>query len=64
MTINLGTVHTVATHFGQFSPAELPAPPRPLCIKGGGRFQSGALNLFTSDRGKVTCSACLEWLHA
>jgi hypothetical protein len=64
VTINLGTINAVATHFGEFNAADLPLPPQTLCIKGGGRFQSGALNLFTTDRGKVTCTACLEWMHA
>mgnify|MGYP001545740007 CR=1 FL=1 len=60
MTINLGPIDTIATHYGEVRFPDL----RPLCIQGGGKFPRNGLNLFTTDRSKVTCSACLEWLHA
>lgn len=64
MTINLGDVDVVTTHYlpGGCDPA---APVlKPLCIHGGERFTPRSLNLFTEIPERVTCPGCLEWMHA
>jgi hypothetical protein len=38
--------------------------PRFLCIDMGERMRGSTICTWTDDKAKVTCAACLEWMHA
>lgn len=56
MTINLGPIDTWVTHYGE-------SPLTPLCKMDQLRGIT-SMNMATTDKSKVTCTSCIEYLHA
>lgn len=47
----------------QTSEVGAPVPPRSLCMDGG-TFRGTTYAVYDTDPRRVTCPACLEWMHA
>lgn len=67
MTIKLGPISGVVVHLTtaeDWAPTTQQPTPSLLCTSGGDRLAVRTLHTWTADRNRVTCKACLEWLHA